>query len=62
MIEIIERGTKQIQKCKACGCKFSFEKEDIERAKCHEFRNFSYDYVICPQCKEKIELGGKKND
>lgn len=53
MIEIIERGTKQIRKCKACRCKFSFEKEDIERAKCHEFRNFSYDCVICLQCKEK---------
>ena len=26
MIEIIEHGTKQTKKCKACGCKFSFEK------------------------------------
>ena len=32
MIEIIEHGTKQIKKCKACGCKFSFEKVDIEHS------------------------------
>lgn len=60
MIEIIENGTKQIRKCKACGCKFSFEKEDVKRAYHHSI--FYFYYVICPQCKEKIELGGKEDD
>ena len=69
MIEIIEHGTKQIQKCKACGCKFSFEKVDIRKGRtllddehsthC-DFKNFSHNYVICPQCKEQIQLGGTR--
>ena len=60
MIEIIEQGTKQTKKCKACGCKFSFENVDIEHSTHSDFGNFSYDYVICPQCKEEIKLGGTK--
>lgn len=56
MIEIIEHGTKQTRKCKACGCKFSFENVDIEHSTHCDFGNFSYDYVICPQCKQKIIL------
>ena len=60
MIEIIEHGTKQTKKCKACGCIFSFENVDIEHSTHCDFGNFSYDYVICPQCKEEIKLGGIK--
>lgn len=60
MIEIIEYGTKQIWKCKTCGCKFSFENVDIEHNTHCDFGNFSYDYVICPQCKEEIKLEGAK--
>lgn len=55
MIEIIKRGTKNITTCKQCGCKFSYESEDIQQ-------KFSFvdiykqykDYVICPQCNEEV--------
>ena len=30
MIQIIETGTKKISKCPECGCKFSFEAEDVK--------------------------------
>lgn len=49
MIEIIEHGTKQVTKCKVCGCKFSYEAEDITS-------NSIRSYVTCPQCKEEIVL------
>lgn len=49
MKQIIEKGTKKIITCEHCGCKFSFEKEDIY---------FPYigsnGYVNCPQCEEPI--------
>ena len=50
MIKIIEYGTKQIKTCENCGCKFSFEKEDIKGG-----RGFK-EWVICPQCERKIVL------
>ena len=31
MIKIIEPGTRTITKCSECGCKFSYENEDIEK-------------------------------
>ena len=30
MIQIIEKGTRKIRKCPECGCKFSFEAEDVK--------------------------------
>ena len=30
MIKIIEPGTKTVAECNSCGCKFSYEKEDIK--------------------------------
>ena len=30
MIKIIEPGTKTVAECNSCGCKFSYEKEDIQ--------------------------------
>lgn len=53
MIEIIEHGTKQVTKCKVCGCKFSYEAEDITS-------NSIRSYVTCPQCKEEIILKAKR--
>lgn len=61
MIKIIEHGTIRKQKCQHCGCLSSYENEDIKHG-----TNFAlitsyscgYDYIICPQCKEKIQLGG----
>ena len=59
MIQIIERGTKEVTTCNRCGCKFSYEAEDI-----------SYDvtnpdprlvrpmhYVQCPQCMNHVTVG-----
>ena len=31
MIQIIEKGTRKIRKCPECGCKFSFEAEDVKK-------------------------------
>ena len=30
MIKIIEPGTRTVTSCEYCGCKFSYEKEDIK--------------------------------
>lgn len=30
MIKIIEHGTRTVAECCHCGCKFSYEKEDIQ--------------------------------
>lgn len=54
MIRIIEPGTKQIAICNDCGCKFSFEKEDILEK---ELQYQSYqEYVICPQCHKQYTV------
>lgn len=59
MIKIIERGTIERKRCYNCGCLFSYEKEDIERGTNFSFGVFAgCEYVICPQCKEKITIGG----
>lgn len=61
MIRIIEHGTIKIKQCKNCGCLFYYEKEDIEHNTYFNFGVFGdYEYVICPQCKEEIRLGGTK--
>lgn len=53
MIEIINRGTKQVKICNKCGCKFSFEKEDIHNEDIDNYKAF-IEYVNCPQCDEKL--------
>lgn len=55
MVEIIKRGTKQRGICSACGCEFTFEKEDIKREDTDGYKGFR-DYVQCPQCYEKVIL------
>lgn len=60
MIKIIEHGTIEKKRCEKCGCLFSYEKEDVEYNTHCDFGEFSYKYVICPQCKEEIQLGGTK--
>lgn len=56
MIKIIEPGTKKIAVCDDCGCKFSFEKEDVQFRGHDPLRpNWYQHFVLCPQChKEKI--------
>lgn len=39
MIKIIERGTRTVVRCNECGCKFSYEDEDVVHG-----------CVTCPQC------------
>ena len=45
MIKIIEPGTRTITKCTECGCKFSYENEDIVKT-----------WVVCPQCHKSIAI------
>lgn len=62
MIKIIEHGTIKKKQCENCGCLFSYEKEDIEHSTNISLESFAcgYDYIICPQCKEEIQLGGTR--
>ena len=58
MIKIIEPGTRTVTSCKYCGCKFSYEKEDIEKDGL--FANnavvLGKTWVVCPQCGKEIVL------
>ena len=64
MIQIIETGTKKISKCPECGCKFSFEAEDVKEnyKPPKSYKDFLLTaagrntYVICPQCSKKIAI------
>ena len=53
MIEIIERGTKEIMKCPYCGRRFSYEEEDIIGVSMKTC-------VHCPQCNKAIVLTAKR--
>ena len=58
MIKIIEPGTRTITKCAECGCKCSYENDDIEKDGL--FANNSVllgkTWVACPQCGKEIVL------
>lgn len=58
MIEIIEKGTKAVTKCPACGCKFSYEEEDvkIKYNKQYPLDKPTGAYVCCPQCNHELSL------
>ena len=60
MIRIIQRGTKRTSECKYCGCKFSFDNEDIQviDVPCQEYDELLY----CPQCGKKISVKKKLED
>ena len=62
MIEIIERGTKEITKCKMCGCKFSFEYGLDTQEEYVDNNRRCVVYVVCPQCTEKVAVRIKTND
>lgn len=66
MVKIIKEGTRKITTCENCGCKFSYEAEDVKSESTpHKvdadysfdviFRNEKF-YVICPQCSNKVIL------
>ena len=58
MIKIIEPGTRTITKCAECGCKFSYEKEDIETdgLLVNNLVFIGKIFVVCPQCGKEIVL------
>ena len=60
MIKIIEPGT--IAKCAECGCKFSYEKEDIEKdgILLNNSVFLGKTCVVCPQCGKEIVLTTKR--
>ena len=70
MIKIIEPGTKTVAKCNSCGCKFSYEKEDIQ-SRPHKVPDgfvpsitklpiFFESYVTCPQCGKTMTVKSQK--
>ena len=58
MIKIIEPGTRKIIKCTECGCKFSYENEDIEGHELYlvDLLLAGISYIECPQCGKEIVL------
>ena len=58
MIKIIEPGTRTIMKCTECGCKFSYENEDIEEdgLLVNNSVFIGKTWVVCPQCGKEIIL------
>ena len=58
MIKIIEPGTRTVTECAGCGCKFSYENEDIEKDKISIDNPLFFEktWVVCPQCGKEIVL------
>ena len=58
MIKIIEHGTRTVTECAECGCKFSYEKEDIEVSGLYSMDQLQTrkSYIVCPQCHKSITL------
>ena len=58
MIKIIEPGTRRITECAECGCKFSYENEDIENdgLLTNNLVFLGKTWVVCPQCGTEIVL------
>ena len=58
MIKIIEPGTRTVTECAECGCKFSYENEDIKVSGPHSMDELQTrkSYIVCPQCHKSIEL------
>lgn len=58
MIKIIKEGTRKIEECLTCGCKFSYEEEDIEKDGLLENNSvlIGKTWVVCPQCGNEIVL------
>lgn len=70
MIKIIEPGTKTVAECNSCGCKFSYEKEDIQSRpykvpdgfvpSITKLPIFFESYVTCPQCSKTMTVKSQK--
>lgn len=58
MIEIIKPGTKEVMKCKICGCEFSYEDED--RQQTLGTITGARIFVKCPQCSKECIITATK--
>ena len=58
MIRIIEPGTRRVTSCGYCGCKLSYENEDIENdgLLTNNLVFLGKTWVVCPQCHKNITL------
>ena len=56
MIKIIQKGTRRVETCENCGCKFSFEDEDIEKYESDVDDMYDSLHVTCPQCGLRISV------
>ena len=58
VIKIIEPGTRRITECTECGCKFSYENEDIEGHELYlvDLLLAGISYIERPQCGKEIRL------
>ena len=58
MIKIIEPGSRTITECTECGCKFSYENDDIEKDGlwANNLVFIGKIFVVCPQCGKEIVL------
>ena len=59
MIKIIEPGTRTVTECEECGCKSSYENDDIEVSWLYsmdELQTTRKSYIVCPQCGKGIVL------
>jgi len=65
-MEIIKKGNKIVE-CERCGCVMKFERSDVKtetnRIITSNFWGTSelwqIEYIHCPQCDKKIEVGHK---
>lgn len=62
MIKVIKRGTKTIGECENCGCRFSYEEEDIKEDKLYAKGKLKaiISYIECPHCSKVHRLTPKK--
>ena len=55
MITILKSGTIKVIDCPICGCKFSYEKDDVINEDTDLYKGWK-EYVTCPQCKAQVIL------
>ena len=56
MIKILEYGTTTETRCNNCGCRFTYDREDIQYDSTAEIGNMKNPHVICPQCKAIVKV------
>lgn len=57
MIKVLEHGVRKVT-CSDCKAKLQYEQEDVQQEIVEEFlgENKIREYIICPDCKNKIIL------